>query len=261
MRKWENLIVWVCMCLAACQASVTPTSGLEPTGASQLYQVEYPLETIPAPDSAEYQNLMAALRQDARFHLDDPLNEAIQGSFCTVGERSGMCATLGSHELFAYEEFDPDGSGRVILTRDGTEIYRVSIGTASPLTNLRGLWTYDNHWVLEAVRVNIEQDGNATTFNTTGQILQDGELLNEKHGYDETYEFQLLNGRPFYLFRRGGGIDANFNGVEIPLGYDQIINYRCCSESTLNPTHFRDHLDFFAHDGRGWFYVEVGLHP
>ena len=144
-----------------------------------------------------------------------------------------------------------------IGTRNGSEIYTISVGTASPLTNLRELWTYNDHWVIEIVRVNIEQDGNQSTFETIGQIIQDGELLNDRYGYDESYEYQFLDGRPFFLFRRGTRIDANYNGVEVPLGYNQVIHYGCCSESTLNLVKYEDHLDFFARKGEGWYYVEI----
>jgi len=259
MIHWKTLILLVVPCLAACQANTAQVPVMMPSLSGQLRIVEYPLEGLPGAESTELKTILASVRQDPRFQFDKSSAEMVIAWFCKVGERQGICASLGSDDLFAYEEFSSDGSGRVILTSNGSEVYTIPIGTASPLTNLRGLWTYSGHWVLETVQVNIEPEGNQSTFETSGNIIRDGELLNGRYGYDESYEFQFLNGRPFYLFRRHENIDANFDGAEVPLGYDQIIHYGCCSESTLNPVKYEDHLDFFARKSADWYYVEIRL--
>jgi hypothetical protein len=260
--KWKILMVSVVLCLAACQTVNTQTPAVTSTATlvvpNQLSLSEYPLENLPEPESAELQTVLDAIRQDSRFKFDKGEAGVVLIPFCEVGGIQGICGTLGLDDLFAFEQWDRDGSGRVIVDRNGSEIYTIPVGAASPLTNLHELWTYDDHWVMEIVRVNIEQDGNQSTFETIGQIIQDGELLNDRYGYDEAYEFQFLYGRPFFLFRRGTSIDANYNGAEVPLGYSQVIHYGCCSESTLNLVHYEDHLDFFARKGEGWYYVEIG---
>ena len=55
----------------------------------------------------------------------------------------------GAH-LVACQEFNQDGTkGWVKLTRNGSEIYSIDTGPGSPVTNLQGLWVYNQRWVLE----------------------------------------------------------------------------------------------------------------
>ena len=171
-----------------------------------------------------------------------------------------MCASLGSHQLVAEETISNDGSnGNVILTQDGVEIYRIATGPGSPVNALRGLWVYDGHWALEAAKISETQQGNAITVNAVGQIIVDGKILNESLGYEEAFGFQTLNGRPFYFFKRNGKIGASYDGVEIPLAYDQVPHYGCCSMGTLNPRTYQDMVEFLAAKDGNWYYVEIGV--
>ena len=87
----------------------------------------------------------------------------------------------------------------------------------------------------------------------------DGEILNESHGYEEAFGFQTLNGRPFYFFKRNGKIRASYDNVEIPLDYDRIPHYGCCSAAELNPRRYKDMLDFLATRDGNWYYIEIGV--
>ena len=93
----------------------------------------------------------------------------------------------------------------------------------------------------------------------TGQVIEDGQSLNERAGYDETFGFQLLQGEPFYFFKKGGTIGAVYAGQEIQLRYNEVPHYGCCSPAELNPISAENMLAFFAQrDGR-WYYVEIGV--
>ena len=115
---------------------------------------------------------------------------------------------------------------------------------------MRSFWTYDNHWVLETNLFLSDK-----SFN--GQIFVDGEALNEENGYEESFNFQTINGRPFYFLRRNGKVDAWFDGKEIPLGYDDVPHYLCCGDSGLNPKSGQDAVLFFGNKGSQWYFVRI----
>lgn len=168
-----------------------------------------------------------------------------------VGGHFSFLATLGSDTLTATENYDSTGGhGWVTLARNATEIYRIDTGMASPITSLRGLWTYDGHWVLETVDIGTEQ--------AVGKLSQDGLVLNQRYGYDEIFDFQLLGGRPFYFFKRDGKIGLSYDAHEISTGYDEFPHYECCSPAVLNPHHAQAMVSFFARRGQTWYYVEAG---
>jgi putative hemolysin len=136
------------------------------------------------------------------------------------------------------------------VTRNGKEIFQTDAGGISPITALQNLWAYDNHWVLET-NLFLEDK----PFN--GQIFVDGTSLNQQYGYEEAFNFQTINGRPFYFFRRNGKVDAWFDGQEISLGYDDVPHYRCCSESAFNPRVRQGAVLFFGTIGDTWYFVRI----
>jgi hypothetical protein len=178
---------------------------------------------------------------------------------CDQKVQIGFCATLGSDQLATWEDYSDPAAGLVIVSRNDEEIYRIPVGEASPIPALRGLWVYDDHWMLETAYVNNEQDGNEISSWAIGQITLDGELLNDRYGYDDAFGLQTIRGRPFYFYRKDGKIDADYDGVEILLGYDEIPHYNCCSSSTLNPMIAQSMVSFFARKGSDWYYVEAGV--
>ena len=153
---------------------------------------------------------------------------------------------LGDDLLSATESWAETGqklTAEIQVSRAGKVIYTVSAGNPGANTALRGLWSYAGHWVLEV----------------SGQVIEDGKSLNERYGYDETFGFQLLHGKPFYFFKKGSTIGAVYAGQEIQLGYDAVPHDGCCSLGELNPISTENMLAFFAQrDGR-WYYVEIGI--
>jgi formylglycine-generating enzyme required for sulfatase activity len=114
-------------------------------------------------------------------------------------------------------------------------------------------WSYDGHWVVELISVVLRPDGEQ--FN--GYVVQDGQNLNEACGYEETFTFALIDGRPFYFFRRDGQIHISYDGREIPTGYDSIWHYQCCSAGVLNPSTSLNMVWFYAKRGEQEYYVEA----
>jgi len=169
-----------------------------------------------------------------------------------LGGRFAIRTAAGSDVLTAAENYGSDGStGWVTVTRGDREIYSIDTGMASPVTALRGLWLYDNHWVLETAHITHDSIG--------GQVSRDGEVLNDRNGYDEAFGFQLMHSRPFYFFKKDGKLGFSYDGQDVRADYDEIPHYGCCSASALNARQAENMVAFFTRRHRTWYYVEVGV--
>jgi hypothetical protein len=256
--KMKHLPFLILILLLAACATPTPTSA--PTAAipPELSVAEYLLTQPPEAESTE-------LHFDSSVQVDPPTLHAAErtqhfpDTTCTAGSFPDMCVTLGSDQLLATEDWTNPSSGYVVVTRNGQEAYKVAVGPASPVTALRGLWAYDDHWAVETALVNLEQSGNEVTTFATGQVAVDGSSLNDQLGYEEAFGFQTLGGKPFYFFNRQGKNEANYGGVDIALGFDEITHYNCCSGSSLNPTIYPNLVTFFGRKGDTWYYAEIGV--
>jgi hypothetical protein len=136
-----------------------------------------------------------------------------------------------------------------------------SAGDASPITSIQGLWTFSNHWILEIANVTQEiSSQNEISLDVQGQIIQDGEFLNDRYSYEEVFNFQMMKGKPFYFFKRDGQIGISYDNQEVQLGYTQIPHYQCCSAAELNPKRAQNMVAFFAQRDGKWYYVEIGVY-
>jgi hypothetical protein len=151
--------------------------------------------------------------------------------------------------------------GYVEVSQEEKVLYTIQTGDSTPASSLRGLWTYDNHWVLEVVHAT-EKKGlfqSEMDFDLVGDIIMDGVSLNQQQKYQETFGFQLMNGKPFFFFKKSGYIGISYNGKEVPLEYTQIPHYLCCSGAALNPKIAENMVSFFTQRNETWYYVEIGV--
>ena len=241
-RLW--LFVLLGLALAACAAP----AEVPPAG---LIVEEHTLAGPPALDPLTFSPLEGTQASVLARHA-----EARAQGFPVTGEFVGPdpeISSLGeSRDWKARLTTSKQGPPEQVVTveRDGQEVFSAPAGMPSPILPIQGLWTYSGHWALELV------DTDADPWR--GQVFVDGQLINEADGYDEAFSFQLLSGRPFFLFSRAGRLGYSYDGVEVDLGYDRIPHYHCCSESALNPVRAQSMVAFFAQRGEGWFYVELG---
>ncbi len=187
-----------------------------------------------------------------------------------AGGRRIIKASLGAEQLSAVlfetsRTTNADGSvflqEAVQVVRGGQVVYTTQPADASPIDPLRGLWTYGDHWVLEYARVTNTIKDNTIESYVTGQIIQDGELLNDSLGYQEAFGFQTFAGNPFYFFKRDGQIGVNYAGQETMLGYDDVPHYGCCSAAELNPRQYVTGVTFTAQRNGTYYYVVIGIAP
>lgn len=188
---------------------------------------------------------MLAKRASARALGIPRLVVTIEGNpaLPSLGDRGDLVAVLTTSA-------DGPPLQSVQLLRGDKVIFTAAAGMPSPVLPLQGLWTYGDHWALEILL--------ADPSVWAGQIFVDGELVNRLGGYDEAFGFQLLAGKPFFFYLRNGHVGVSYDGQETDLDFDEVPHYRCCSESSLNPTQAQNMVAFFARRDQAWLYVELG---
>jgi hypothetical protein len=162
-----------------------------------------------------------------------------------------------NNEIVTAEEVYTDtanaSTGEVVVNIGSREAFTTSIGSPSPITSLRGLWSDGSNWILEVARAT----GDGDNYQLVGEIYENGISLNQKFGYQATFEYQRLGGKPFYFYQKNDQIGISYDGQEIQLGYIEIPHYQCCSGGALNPRNYSLMVDFFARKGQAWYFVEA----
>ena len=138
---------------------------------------------------------------------------------------------------------------------DDPMVYESPILAGHPTYGLTdGPWTYKDHWALAILDGERVAQGEIASRN---RIVQDGQDLNTTHGYEQSFQFAVLDERPFYFFQKEEKIGFSFDGKEFLQGYDEIPHYNCCSGALLNPRISMTMIWFFARRGEDWYYVEA----
>ena len=101
---------------------------------------------------------------------------------------------------------------------------------------------WQEHWLLEV----------------RGFLIQDGVILNDQLGYEEIFDWQLFNGKPFYFFRKGPRVGISYDGQVQPVYYDDVAHYLCCGTAGENPYNNGTMLSFFAQRDGVWYFVQMG---
>jgi hypothetical protein len=253
---------FILLCLGNCNSKHTTQSGLP----VELSVEEYPLKNAPNVEPLTFVPIQGTQEEILAKHQQERAN-SFQDNFGFINGQPSISIQSGNENLVALESFTDTVTSQgtfqkvtVQVSRDGEIIYSIPAGDSSPINTLQGLWVYSNHWVLEIVHVNQNiSSQNEISLDSLGQIIQDGELLNERYGYDDAFGFQLMNGKPFYFFKREGRIGICYDNHEASLGYVQIPHYQCCSGAELNPKIAQNMVAFFAQRDGKWYYVEIGI--
>ena len=165
--------------------------------------------------------------------------------------------TLGSDSINAVENYT-GSQVTVEVTRNDLPVLTVDAGVISPINNLRGLWMMDEQWFVEVAHVEENPSDPNAAFIIWGEIFASGSSLNDQHGYDEAFNFQIMNGKPFFFYSKAGELGYAYDGRETKLGYTEIPHYLCCSASAFNPLPAEMMVAFYASEGEQDYYVELG---
>lgn len=209
-----------------------------------------PLVLIPL-DNLDQQQMLSQHAADLQESL--PRESYYSLCFCDLRAMQGKNLL----ETFIDANATHTSKELVGVTRNGKVIFSVINESPGVTSDFRVLATYGNHWVLELA-------GRLAPDVFPGRIFVDGKSINALNGYDESFGFQTIDGRPFYFYERNKKIGISYYGHEIPLGYDSVPHYGCCTGGELNPQIARNMIAFFAWRGANWrsakwYYVEVGV--
>ncbi|MBK9925181.1 MAG: hypothetical protein IPP66_07800 [Anaerolineales bacterium] len=167
---------------------------------------------------------------------------------------------LNGHELTAKEEYQNSRS-YISVVYNGHEISRVDAGKVHNTPSIWGLWTYQNQWIMEYISVFDNPYGGQYQL---GNIVWDGESLNDKFGYQESFGLTAIDGGILYFFRRNNQVGISYDGVEYNLGYQSIVHYACCEAGYAKNPHaigtgwgVNQNLSFFAERNGNEYFVVI----
>jgi hypothetical protein len=254
------------MAILFCVAGCNPVKDLPSALPPELSVEEHPLQSAPTMEPLSFVPKQGTQEEVLAKH-QDKRELPVEINMTSFNGQLGFGVQLGNDVLVAQETFETTPMELGMLQevtahvfKNGEEIYAIPAGESSPVNNLRGLWAYADHWVMEVAFVDLDvPNPNETPLEAIGKIIRDGEVLNDLYGYEEAFGFQLMDGKPFYFFKRAGQINFSYDGNDFPLGYTQIPHYLCCSAGSLNPRMAPTMVAFFAQQGENWYYVEIGV--
>lgn len=154
----------------------------------------------------------------------------------------GETITVNNHELaIKQSHVENTGQDLIEVLQDNKVIFSINIITGqSAFVSTFCAW--NGSWFLE----------------TSDFIIQDGEILNHKFGYDEMFGWRILDKKPFYFFTKDGSVFLSYDGQELPIKYDYVPHYRCCEVgSQQNPNGSANKIWFLGARSGFWYSVEI----
>lgn len=91
-------------------------------------------------------------------------------------------------------------------------------------------------------------------------MIQDGEIINEKFGFEEVFNWYLIKDKPFYFFRNGSRIGISYNEQFLPVYYHYLPHNYCCGLGLNNPRMIENTIRFFGERDSIWYYVIIEIH-
>jgi len=235
------------------------------TSLSGLTTKEYPLKFAPATDPLSFTPEQGSQDEILAKHQQERGLPVPDNSMLFDGQPA-FSVQAGNEDLVAFETYTNSVTDQSALQKVKVQVLKgrqlilsIDAGDVSPISNLRGLWTFSDHWAIEVAHVSLIPGSNETPLEPSGEIFLDGKSLNKSNGYDQAFGFQLMKGKPFYFFQQNGKIGISYDGKQTRLDYDQIPHYQCCSAAELNPKIAPNMLSLFARRQGKWYYVEIGI--
>ncbi|HAF61079.1 MAG TPA: hypothetical protein DCK95_02000 [Anaerolineaceae bacterium] len=134
-----------------------------------------------------------------------------------------------------------------IVTENGDTIFKTSLPSNPVMDPIQTFQVWNEHWVLEK----------------DGELFIDGNSLNKMLGFHEIFNWQIIQGEPFFFFRKhaDGPYSMMYAGKQLEKEYDTIIHYQCCEPAFFNPDGNNFMVWFYASREGSWYYVEAGIYP
>lgn len=134
-----------------------------------------------------------------------------------------------------------------IISESGQVIYKTALPSNPVMNPIQTFQSWNGHWILEK----------------DGELIIDGESLNKELGFKEIFDWQVIQGKPFFFFRdeKNGPYSMMYAGQQFDQQYDDIAHYQCCEPGAFNPNGNAYMTWFYASRAGKWYYVEVGTYP
>jgi hypothetical protein len=87
-------------------------------------------------------------------------------------------------------------------------------------------------------------------------VIQEGEILNEKFGFEDAFYWRLIDDKPFYFFLKGPGLGISYDGQFLPFYYDSIPREDGWRSNPASPRAGENGMGFFGRRDGLWYYVE-----
>ncbi len=262
-----SLIVVAWLCLTGCAASPVVSAPTPTTLPPGLSIEEYVLEAGPqveplsfTPRDATQAEVLSKHQAERDTHFPDWTYS--HGEWVARGDDQlkARAVETGAEYLENGQSVYQTVAITIEVSRQDTVIHSVPLSPTGAIPPIWGLWAYADHWALEVAHVTlIKTPPNIIDSIEFGEIIQDGVALNPHNGYEESFGFQLLNGKPFYFFKKQGRLGISYDGQAIDLGYSDILYHGCCSAGALNPQSAENMVAFFTQRAGVWYYVEIGV--
>lgn len=224
-----------------------PYSDATATQVGELTLEEYPLvaAAVDTPDHMEFGQYALPGMKSRRAAWRKPIIRCAAGNLnpdCPPLTINGRTFTTGPGPAI----FDESGNWfSFTVLQDGIPVYTHTLSTDYAPSFNPVLQEWQGQWVLE----------------TAGQVIINGDSLNEQLGYDEIFNWTILHGKPFYFYEQDGCVYVSYDGQTLPgVSYDEIIHDRCCEPAIFNVTTCADMVAFYARRGDTWYYVEIGVY-
>jgi hypothetical protein len=163
------------------------------------------------------------------------------------GERSFSTLWVGA-DLLSYETLPGHLSGQLTHSQVGIQRNgQLEATVALPLEgsdaqSIQGFGSWQGHWLLEV----------------GGMVIQDGQVLNRHYGYDEMFDWHLVNGRPFFFYHQSGHFGIFYDGLPIQHRYNDILHGEaCCALTAAQIVDSPDGVWFYARKGKIWYLVSI----
>lgn len=248
--------------LTPSSAPISPAKPSFRIDIGELSIYEFELKEPPDSESRSFQPVNgteSGILAEHPMERENSTKRSHTADYTSLGDGTQIfTSTWDGKPIRAEENFRDAGSvdtRTITVASDNIELLRRKIEHAvMPSHSLQGLWVFDKEWFIETVANESQQNPYGV-----GEVFQTGQSLNALHGYDETFSFQSLAGKPFYFFKKHNKIGISYDGQSLPVEYDHIPHYGCCSAGGINPIQSENMVSFFARHGRKWYYIEIGV--
>jgi hypothetical protein len=153
----------------------------------------------------------------------------------------GESITVNGHTLDLEKSYPQTGGNLIEVKQDKNVIFSIDV-LPSASNDVWAFCEWKGSWFLE----------------TSDFIIQNGEILNHKLGYDEMFGWDILAGKQFYFFTKNGIIYISYDGHVLPTKYNYVPHYGCCELGSYHNPHGNDNeVRFFGVRDDKWYFVDI----